>query len=124
MQSLSNNQSKNPEEAVDTVASNEGPSPEVLYQWYLMAGGKESYSDLVDNVLDARRNFPERYEGTTVKESLYYLLKAMLFTQGHTLDELVYIAKQYEAELMAKLPQHLQEFCHEFRTMLDEGQAA
>jgi hypothetical protein len=118
------NHSKNPREEETPIAPSEGPSPEVLYQWYLMAGGKGLYSHLVDNVLDARRSFPEQYEGTTVKESLYYLLKAMLFTQGHTLDELVHIAEQYEAEMMAKLPQHLQEFCYEFRTMLDEGQAA
>ncbi len=124
MKSSSLNHLKNLEEAATSVASSEGPSPEVLYQWYLRAGGKELYSDLVDNVLDARRNFPERYEGTTVKESLYYLLKAMIFTQGHTLDELVHIAEQYEVEMMAKLPQYLQEFCHEFRKMLDEGQAA
>jgi hypothetical protein len=124
MKNSSLNHLKNLEEAVAPLASSEGPSPEVLYQWYLMAGGKELYSHLVDNVLDARRNFPERYEGTTVKESLYYLLKAMIFTQGHTLDELVHIAEHYEAEMMAKLPQHLQEFCYEFRKMLDEGQAA
>jgi hypothetical protein len=111
-------------EEVAPVTSSEVPSPEVLYQWYLMAGGKELYSRLVDNVLDARRNFPEQYEGTTVKESLYYLLKAMIFIQGHTLNELVRIAEQCEADIMAKLPQHLQEFCHEFRKMLDEGQAA
>jgi hypothetical protein len=124
MKNSSLNHSKNLGEEVAPVSPSEGPSPEVLYQWYLMAGGKELYSSLVDNVLDARRNFPKQYEGTTVKESLYYLLKAMLFTQGHTLDELVLIAKEYEAEMMAKLPPHLQEFCHEFRTMLDEGQAA
>jgi hypothetical protein len=124
MQSSSNNYSKNLGEEVDAVAPSEGPSPEVLYNWYLMAGGKVPYSDLVDNVLDARRNFPEQYAGTTVKESLYYLLRAMVFTQGNTLDELVSIAQEYEAESMAKLPPHLQEFCYEFRKMLDGAQAA
>jgi len=111
------------EEAVP-VAPSEGPSPEVQYQWYLRAGGKEPYSSLVDNVLDARRNYPEQYKGSTVNESLYYLLRAMLFTQGHTLGELVSIAELYEAEMMAKLPKNLQEFCYEFRKRLDQGQAA
>ncbi len=106
------------------VAPSEGPSPEMLYQWYLMAGGKETYSHLVDCVIDAHRNFPEQYVGISVKESLYYLLRAMVFTQGNSLDELVRIAEQYEAEMMAKLPPDIQEFCREFRKMLDEGQAA
>jgi hypothetical protein len=106
------------------VAPSEGPSPEMLYQWYAMAGGKEPYSRLVDCVLDAHRNHPEQYVGFSVRESLYYLLRAMVFTQGNTLDELVRIAEQYEAATMAKLPPHLQEFCQKFRRMLDEGQAA
>ncbi len=106
------------------IAPSEGPSPEMLYQWYVMAGGKEPFGHLVDCVLDAHRNHPEQYVRVSVKESLYYLLRAMVFTQGNTLDELVRIAEQYEAENMAKLPPHLQEFCRTFRRMLDEGQAA
>jgi hypothetical protein len=106
------------------VAPSEGPSPEMLYQWYVMAGGKEPYSHLVDCVLDAHRNYPHQYVGISIKESLYYLLRAMVFTQGNTLDELVRIAELYEAANMAKLPPHLQEFCRSFRKMLDEGQAA
>jgi hypothetical protein len=102
----------------------EGPSPEMLYQWYVMAGGKEPYSSLVDCVLDAHRTDPTKYLGVSVKESLYYLLRAMVFTQSNTLDKLVRIAEQYEAENMAKLPPHLQEFCRKFRSMLDDGHAA
>jgi hypothetical protein len=111
-------------EEATPVAPSEGPSLEMLYQWYVMAGGKEPYSRLVDCVLDAHRNHPEKYVGVSVKESLYYLLRAMVFTQGNTLDELVRIAEEYEAANMAKLPPHLQEFCRNLRKMLDEGQVA